>query len=284
MSKRFSIKETLGLSFPVKCGVCSRVFDHQVDPPITGRCGHTICAKCLQDFVMEQPVNDGTWQPCPYGCCSNLYSFEVTGVTTGAVMQALEYARTVEEDVNAYLSQHAFEIRLAKQEKRHRAELAATNEQHRKELEEMRTLNNKALEGQRKVILERDETILQMQNTINAMSDYHQSIIKHGGVFYNPSDNSSPESDMPVSPGQALDTKPAAKVRAPPASHNSTESDDSISGPEPSSPTPKKVRLDSVKRRFRLPPPKRISTSPQGKAVASSHDSGEDSTPEREFL
>lgn len=291
MSEPFSIRGTLGLLFPVLCGVCRGRFDRHIDHPVTGRCGHTVCAKCHHDFVSCNTVNPSRWQPCPIGSCSNLHSFEIAGPPTGAVMQAVEYATAVEEGVRDYISQTSCEVRMAKLRQKHKEELRAANLQNCQDLEDMRKLYNSAAEANRKELREKEDTILQLQKTIDGLR----------AELPEPPDPSSPESSL----GDDVRAKTQALVDSL-LGQETTFSPDSCSSsppspapkkkkkktnPLPSSPSPppsptpkkkkKKTRLQDVKRRFRLNPnPKRVSTSPQINHRAFA---GDESTPEAEF-
>lgn len=226
----------------------------------------------------------------------------MTGTVTGAVMQAAEYAEQVEEGVNSYISSYSYEVRMAKQRQQHKdemdklrqqlkEELRAANAQNCNDLEGMRKLYNSAAEATRKELaekdrqlLEKDDTIQQLQVVIDGMREFHQKVCRHGANFRNFSDASSPESVVhhdsdskpPYVPKPAENSKPAS-ISSIPGNSSASPSDSS----HLSTPPTKKFKLANVKRRFRL---NRVSTSPQRKDLPQEAESqdGPDSLQEAE--
>ena len=98
----FSFKRMLGISADIRCCVCCSLMDSLVSPPLTGRCGHTICGTCHNDRVVNAP-SPRRWMPCPMQGCANGGSFEMQMCPNSALLSIQDTISEIEGRTNAYI-------------------------------------------------------------------------------------------------------------------------------------------------------------------------------------
>ena len=224
MSRLFNLKHHLGISSQMTCCVCSFPFDREVRWPITGRCGHTICAGCHQEHVVSKTPNDGQWQPCPTGGCRYNQSFEIEPSPTVMVLEVGQRLAEIESGVGDFVLQ------------------SSTDARHRKEMVELKNVYAEALSSKRKEIGEKDAEIERLNNTIAGMREYKEAVKQHGVMHYSASDNS-----CGAEKGEEKECAQQTKRSVLQAGEGS---EDSLDLSDPSE--PRQPRGDWKKRRFRL--------------------------------
>ena len=71
-------------------------------PPLTGRCGHTICGTCHNDRVVNAPT-PRQWMPCPMQGCAYGGSFEMQMRPNSALLSIQDSILEIEGRTHSYI-------------------------------------------------------------------------------------------------------------------------------------------------------------------------------------